>query len=107
MNYLAHYPVFFRFACIASLCLLVASIVLSFCRLIIGKSLPDRVIALDNISMLVICLIIIFAIITRHPIYIDIVIALAMISFLSMIAFSQFIEWQLGKVSPDSRWRKR
>jgi multicomponent Na+:H+ antiporter subunit F len=107
MNYLAHDPTFFRIAAMTSLVLLVASMALSFCRLMIGKSLPDRVVALDNISMLVMCIITVFAIITRHPIYIDIVIALALISFLSLIAFAQFIEWQLGKVPPHSRWRER
>lgn len=107
MNYLMQYHGFFRFASMTSLVLLVVSMTLTFCRLIIGKSLPDRVIALDNMSMLVICIITVFATITRHAIYMDIVIALALISFLSMVAFSQYIEWQLGKVSPESRWRKR
>ena len=106
MNTLAHYSPFFHFTCVASLILLVASMALSFCRLVIGKTLPDRVVALDNISMIVICLITVFSIITRRPLYIDIVIALALISFLGMVAFSQFIEWQLGKVPPNSRWRQ-
>lgn len=106
MNYLAHYPPFFRFACAASLFLLVMSMALSFCRLILGKTVPDRVIALDNISMIVICLITVFSIITAQPLYIDIVIALALISFLGTVAFSQFIEWQLRKVPLHSRWRK-
>lgn len=91
---------------IVSTGLLTLSFLITFVRLLKGPSLPDRVIALDNMSMIAICVIAVFAIIAGHPLYLDIVIALAMISFLGMVAFSQYIEWQLGKTPPEQRQRK-
>mgnify|MGYP006420998455 CR=1 FL=1 len=87
---------FFRLAMNISLILLALSVVMVFIRLLIGPSLPDRVLSIDIMSVLVICIIAVFTIISKHTIYLDIVIALALITFLGTVAFAQFIEWQLG-----------
>lgn len=87
---------FFHIAALISLFLLSLSVVLAFFRIFIGPSLPDRVVAVDVMSVIVICVIAVFAIIGNHAIYLDIVIALALISFLGTVAFAQFIEWQLS-----------
>lgn len=87
----------FLHACvIISLILLSLSMIAVFIRLLIGPSLPDRVASLDVIAMLVICFISIFSLTTHHSIYLDIVIALGLISFVGTIAFAQFIEFQLS-----------
>lgn len=88
--------VFFHIATIISLFLLSLSVIFVFLRLFIGPSLPDRVIAVDVMSVIAICVIAVFAMISQHAIYLDIVIALALISFLGTVAFAQFIEWQLS-----------
>ena len=88
----------FLHACIAiGLILLAIAVILVMVRLILGPSLPDRVAALDVIATLVICIIGLFAITSHHSIYLDIVIALALISFLGTVAFAQYIEFQLNK----------
>lgn len=87
---------FYHYAALFSLFLLCVSAILAFLRLFIGPSLPDRVVAVDVMSVIVICVIAVFAVIGNHAIYLDIVIALALISFLGTVAFAQFIEWQLS-----------
>ena len=91
MNSFLHASIFI------SLSLLSLGVVLVFIRMLIGPTLPDRVAALDVAAMLVICLIAIFCILANRQIYLDIVIALALISFLGTIAFAQFIEYQLSQ----------
>jgi multicomponent Na+:H+ antiporter subunit F len=88
---------FLSICLISSVILLSLAIGLSFCRLIKGPHLPDHIIALDNISTLCLCLIGVSIIISSHPIYLDIMITLALMSFLSMVAFSKFIEYQQPK----------
>jgi len=87
---------FFHVATLISLFLLALSVVFAFLRLFIGPSLPDRVVSVDTLSVIAICIISVFSIIGGHAIYLDIVIALALISFLGTVAFAQFIEWQLS-----------
>ena len=92
----------------ASLILLAIAVLLGFIRLLKGPSLPDRVMSLDAISMMAICIIAVLVVKANAPLYLDIAIALALISFLGVIAFAQFIEWQLGEQQPrDKRRRKR
>ena len=85
---------FFHLCIILSFILLAAATVLALIRMLIGPYLPDRVVALDNISMIAVSVIALFSIISGHPLYLDIIIALSLISFLGMVAFAQFIEWQ-------------
>lgn len=66
-------------------------------RLLIGPTLADRAAALDLLSVFVIALISIFVFLANHPIYLDIVIAIALVTFLGTLAFAQFIEFQLHK----------
>ena len=90
-----------------SLVLLSIAILLGFVRLLKGPSLPDRVIALDAISMMAICIIAVLVIKRGAPLYLDIAIALALISFLGVVAFAQFIEWQLGEQQPRHNKRRK
>lgn len=61
-------------------------------RLLKGPSLPDRVVALDLFAILVVGMIANHAVRTNQPIYLDVALALALISFLSTIAFAYHIE---------------
>lgn len=72
--------------------LLVMGIVFAFMRLLRGPSLPDRVIALDILSILGIGLIVTHAIATNQPVFIDVASVLALVSFLGTIAFAAYIE---------------
>ncbi len=71
--------------------LLCVAIAVCFLRLMLGPSLPDRVVALDLLANILISVIVIYSIITQQPVYIDVVIALALIIFLGTVAFAQLI----------------
>jgi multicomponent Na+:H+ antiporter subunit F len=66
--------------------------ILGFIRLVIGPSLPDRVVALDLIATLSVAAIGTYAIATDQQVYVDVAIVLALIAFLGTIAFAQYIE---------------
>lgn len=72
--------------------LLVLGVVLVFIRLLRGPSLPDRVIALDILSVLGIGITVAFAIATDQPVFIDVASVLALVSFLGTIAFAAYVE---------------
>ena len=72
--------------------LLTLAIVLTFVRLLIGPSLPDRVIALDLLATVAIAGTAIFAMATNQPAFIDVATVLALISFLGTIAFAYYID---------------
>jgi multicomponent Na+:H+ antiporter subunit F len=65
-------------------------------RVVLGPTLPDRVLALDLIGLLSVSVIALYTIASEQPLYLDAAIALALISFLGTVAFSRFIEWRAG-----------
>ena len=68
------------------------ALLLAFIRLVRGPSLPDRVVALDMMTSLVIGDITVYAISSNQPVYLDMALVLAIIGFLSTVAFAYFIE---------------
>jgi multicomponent Na+:H+ antiporter subunit F len=72
--------------------LLVLGVVLAFIRLLRGPSLPDRVIALDILSVFGIGIIVAYAIATGQPVFIDVASVLALVSFLGTVAFAAYVE---------------
>ena len=73
------------------------AILLAVVRLIRGPSLPDRVVALDLISILVAGITAIYAIETRQAVFLDVAIVLALIGFLGTVAFAHYIEKQVSQ----------
>ncbi|MBK3496183.1 Na(+)/H(+) antiporter subunit F1 [Viridibacillus sp. YIM B01967] len=61
-------------------------------RLVKGPSVPDRVVALDSIGVSIISLIGLFSIFVKTTFYLDIILLLAILSFIGTVAFSKFIE---------------
>jgi multicomponent Na+:H+ antiporter subunit F len=82
------------------LVLLSVAILLAFSRLTRGPSLADRVVALDLITSLVVGVIAIYSVATAEPIFLDIALVLALITFLGTVAFARFIE------KGELPWRK-
>lgn len=75
-----------------SFILIMAAMVLAFVRLARGPSLPDRVVALDLITMLAVAFCALFAIGSGQEAFLDVAIALALVAFLATIAFARFAE---------------
>lgn len=76
----------------AILLLLSAGLVGAFTRLVRGPYLPDRVIALDLISILAMGFIVVYSVRFNQPNFMDVAIILAVISFLGTVAFAFYLE---------------
>ncbi|HLA42990.1 MAG TPA: cation:proton antiporter [Aggregatilineales bacterium] len=68
------------------------SVLMGFYRLLVGPSLPDRVVALDLMTTLGIGIIAFVAILTDQSVFLDVAVVLALTSFLGTIAFAYYIE---------------
>jgi multicomponent Na+:H+ antiporter subunit F len=74
------------------LSLLSLSLILAFVRLVRGPSLPDRVVALDIAITMAMGIIAVYAVQNNQPIFLDVALILALLSFLGTIAFAYYIE---------------
>ena len=81
-------------AAFIALSMLSVALLLAFVRLARGPSLPDRVIALDLISILAAAIAATYAIAARQAVFLDVAIVLALISFIGTVAFARFVERQ-------------
>jgi multicomponent Na+:H+ antiporter subunit F len=72
--------------------LLLVSMVIAFVRLVRGPSLPDRIVALDLLTLLAVGMIALFAIREDQPVFLDAAIALALVAFLGTVAYARFLE---------------
>jgi multicomponent Na+:H+ antiporter subunit F len=68
------------------------SILLSFVRLSLGPTVADRVIALDLLSLVAVGVIAAVAVMNNQPNLMDIAIILAVLGFLTMVAFAYYLE---------------
>ncbi len=75
--------------------LLTICAVLTCARVLVGPSLPDRVVAFDLLSAVGIAIIVAYAIATGKYFYVDVAIAVTLISFLGTVAFARYIERSL------------
>ena len=74
-----------------SLAILSLAFLLTVYRVVIGPTLPDRVLALDMLTAIAIGFIAVMAVKTGFSLYIDIAISLGLVGFLATVAFARFI----------------
>ncbi|WP_416139721.1 monovalent cation/H+ antiporter complex subunit F [Halomonas sp. HK25] len=67
-------------------------LVLAFVRVVRGPSLPDRVVALELFSTIVVGLVGVYAISSGVSSFIDAAIVIALMGFLAAIGFARFLE---------------
>jgi multicomponent Na+:H+ antiporter subunit F len=65
---------------------------LTFIRLLKGPALPDRVIAIDLIGVLMVCILVVTAAATAQQAFLDVAMVVALISFVGTVAYSTYIE---------------
>ena len=82
---------FLDFAIYLSLAMLTAAFVLTVVRVVVGPTLPDRVLALDTLVAAAIGYIAVIGVKTGYSLYLDIAIALGLVGFLATVAFARFI----------------
>ena len=73
------------------LAMILVGIVLVVIRLIRGPGLSDRILALDLITVLSAGFIGVITVLTGFSLYLDIAIALALVSFLSTVALARYL----------------
>ena len=91
---------------IISFGLLSVAFFLTILRIILGPTLPDRVIALDMLVYIGIGYIAVVVIYTGYFLYLDIAIALGLVGFLATVAFARFILHR-GKVDEPAQKPKK
>jgi len=64
---------------------------IAFIRLFKGPTVADRVVALDLIAALAVGVIALYSIVTDFKLYVDCAIALALVAFLSTVAFARYL----------------
>ena len=81
--------------------MVMAGVILAMIRLIKGPSLPDRVVALDTMTVLVVAFSGLFAIDTGVAAFLDVAVVLALIGFLATVALARFVERRTSR--PDAQ----
>lgn len=67
-------------------------IAISSYRIIIGPSLPDRVVALDMIGVMLVSSIAVVSVLLGTRAFLEVILILAILAFIGTIAFSKYIE---------------
>jgi multicomponent Na+:H+ antiporter subunit F len=78
-------------ATLVALALLCISFFVTVWRVIVGPTLPDRILALDMLVAVAIGFIAVIAVKTGFVLYVDIAIALGLVGFLATVAFARFV----------------
>lgn len=85
--------------------LVVLGVVFAFLRLMRGPSLPDRVVALDMLTIAAVGFMACFAMATLERAFIDVAIALALVGFLATVAFARYTEQRAKQMIGDDTVR--
>jgi multicomponent Na+:H+ antiporter subunit F len=75
-----------------ALTMLALGAVLTFIRLMRGPSLPDRVISLDLIGILIVCVLVLVAGDSGQQAFLDVAMVIALISFVGTVAYARYLE---------------
>ncbi|SNY56892.1 multisubunit potassium/proton antiporter, PhaF subunit [Arsukibacterium tuosuense] len=67
------------------------ALLLNLWRLLIGPSLPDRILALDTMFINSIALIILYGLLMGSPLYFEAALLIAMLGFVSTVAVCKFL----------------
>ncbi len=94
---------FFDAAILVAVALQIAGLGLAFVRLAIGPSNADRVVALDMLAILMVGFAALFAMESGEPSFLDIAIALALVSFLGTVALARYVVSQARREEAEQQ----
>ncbi|WP_368653454.1 Na(+)/H(+) antiporter subunit F1 [Ornithinibacillus sp. 4-3] len=77
---------------VTSLILFGVAIAITFIRVVIGPTFPDRVVAMDTIGVNLISAIAIVSILFQTKAFLEVILILGILAFISTISFSKFLE---------------
>jgi multicomponent Na+:H+ antiporter subunit F len=75
-----------------ALTMLATAAALTFIRVLKGPTLADRVISIDLIGVLMVCLLVVMSAVTRQQAFLDVAMVVALISFVGTVAYASYIE---------------
>lgn len=75
-----------------ALTMLALGAALTFIRLVRGPSLPDRVISIDLIGILIVCVLVVVASDSGQQAFLDVAMVIALISFVGTVAYARYLE---------------
>ena len=79
-------------AIIVSYALLSLALLLGFVRLVLGPSLPDRVVALELLASLTVGFIAVSVVASGRAPFLDVAMVLALTAFLAAVGFARYLE---------------
>ncbi|MEQ8367059.1 MAG: cation:proton antiporter [Roseicyclus sp.] len=86
-----------------SFVMVMLGVAFAFIRLILGPSLPDRVVALDMMTVLIVSFCGLYAILSGDTAFVDVAIVLALIGFLATVALARFVERRSTRLTPRTK----
>jgi multicomponent Na+:H+ antiporter subunit F len=90
---------FLQLAVVLAFALLLGGMGFALWRLVIGPTLPDRVVALDMMTILMVAFTALYAIASGEDAFLDIAIALALVAFLATVALARYAERRMRQES--------
>ncbi len=75
-----------------TLLLILISIAIAMIRVLLGPTVPDRVVGLDTINTLVIASMVLFGAATKEIIYIDVAIVYALLSYVTTLFIAKYLQ---------------
>lgn len=85
-------PEFLALATDIAFFMVIVAVLLAFIRLARGPSLPDRVVALDMMTILIVAFCGLFSVFSGDTAFLDVAIVMALIGFLATVALARFAE---------------
>lgn len=82
--------------------LVLLAVALALVRLALGPTLPDRVVALDMMTVAIVAFCGLMAMQSNDPAFLDVALALALVGFLATVALARFAERLLERRSRDA-----
>jgi multicomponent Na+:H+ antiporter subunit F len=83
----------FEIATVLAWAMLGLAFAIGLTRLVVGPHLPDRIVALDMLALIGICAACVHALTTGATGFLDLALVMALVSFLSTVAFARYVEW--------------
>lgn len=85
-----------------SFVLIMLGVGFAFIRLILGPTLPDRIVALDMMTVLIVSFCGLYAILSDDTAFVDVAIVLALVGFLATVALARYVERRSARTEePD------
>jgi multicomponent Na+:H+ antiporter subunit F len=86
-----------------SFVLVMLGVAFAFVRLLKGPSLPDRIVALDMMTVLIVSFCGLYAILSEDTAFVDVAIVLALVGFLATVALARFVERRVAQTGASGR----